>query len=227
MAEPPAPPAQRRPTAQHRVSVALRTAILDGSLPPGRRVSQEEWAARVGVSQIPVREALRALAGEGLVTYRPRRGYVVTELDLAELEEVYALRRTLETEALRRGVPLALASDVRALRADAEACRRAERGGDAIALLAANRAFHDRLHRLAGSRQLKRLIDLLWDSSEAYRALYYRLPGEVEEVDRAHEAIVAAVAAHDAVRVVELENAHRERALEQLRKVLATPSSEG
>ena len=119
----------RRPTAQHRVSAALRAAILDGSLRPGQRVSQEEWAARVGVSQIPVREALRALAGEGLVTYRPRRGYIVTELDLAELEEVYALRRVLETEALQRGVPHATDADLKALRADAEACRLAQGGG--------------------------------------------------------------------------------------------------
>src|SRR3990170_2195858 len=100
-----APVAARTPTAQHRAAAALRTAILEGGLRPGQRVNQEAWAARAGVSLIPVREALRALAGEGLVTYRRRRGYVVTELDLAELEEVYALRRVVERGALRRGGP--------------------------------------------------------------------------------------------------------------------------
>jgi len=142
----------------------------------------------------------------------------VTELDLADLEEVYRLRGLLEADALRRGVPGATSQDVAALRADAAAY---ERAGDVAARLAANRSFHDRLHGLAGSRVLARLIDLLWDSTEAYRALYYSLEGELEEAERAHDAIVDAVAAKDAERAVKLQDAHRERALERLREALA------
>jgi DNA-binding GntR family transcriptional regulator len=205
-------------TASDRAAAALRAAILEGELVPGQRVSQEAWAARAGVSPIPVREALRALAGEGLVTYRPRRGYVVTELDLADLEEVYRLRRTLEAEALRLGVPRASEDDLTALREAAKACRTA---AEAASRLAANRRFHELLHGLAGSRPLLRLIGMLWDSTEAYRALYYALPGEAAEADRAHAAILAAVAAGDAERAVELEDAHRDRALARLREALA------
>jgi DNA-binding GntR family transcriptional regulator len=204
-------------TASERAAAALRAAILEGELLPGQRVNQETWAARAGVSLIPAREALRALAGEGLVTYRPRRGYVVTELDVADLEEVYRLRRSLEAEALRLGVPSATGEDVAALRAAADECRTAP---DAATRLAANRRFHELLHGLAGSRPLLRLIGTLWDSTEAYRALYYALPGEAAEADRAHAAILAAVAAHDAERAVELEDAHRERALRRLREAL-------
>jgi DNA-binding GntR family transcriptional regulator len=211
----------RRPTAQHRAAETLRTAILEGELRPGQRVNQETWAARVGASMIPLREALRSLAGEGLVTYRPRRGYVVTELDIVELEDVYALRRLLETEALRRGVDRATEADVAALRTAAAGCRRAAARGDVAAQLEANRRFHDRLHGLAGSRQLSRLIDLLWDSTEAYRALYYALPGEATEADRAHEAIAAAVREHDVHGVIALQDAHRTRALTRLRAALA------
>jgi DNA-binding GntR family transcriptional regulator len=195
----------------------LRAAILEGELEPGDRVNQELWAERAGVSLIPVREALRALAGEGLVEYRPRRGYAVTQLDVSELEEVYRLRRTLETEALRRGVPRATTPDLTELRRAARACRT----GDSAERLTANRRFHGLLYGLAGSRTLTRLIDLLWDSTEAYRALYYTLPGETVEADRAHRQIVAAVAAADAERVVALQDAHRDRALGVLRAVLA------
>lgn len=212
-----APSAARTPTAQDRAAAALRAAILDGELRPGQRVNQEEWAARTGVSLIPVREALGALAGEGLVTYRPRRGYAVTELDLADLEETYRLRRLLETDALCRGVPRATATDLAALGADADACAQTAREGDVAGQLAANRRFHDRLHGLAGSRPLSRLIDLLWDSTEAYRALYYALDGEGEQADRAHRAILEAVAAGDAERAIALQDAHRERALARLR----------
>ena len=181
-------------------------------------MNQEDWAARVGVSLIPVREALRALAGEGLVEYRPRRGYAVTELDLADLEEIYRLRATLEADALRRGIPRVTGGDVASLERAAADCRQAH---DVAGRLAANRRFHDRLHGLAGSRVLSRLIDLLWDSTAAYRALYYSLEGEAEEADRAHAAILAAVVAGRADQAVALQDAHRERALARLREALA------
>ena len=205
------------PTAQDRAAATLRAAILDGELRPGQRVNQEAWAKRARVSLIPLREALRALAGEGLVTYRPRRGYAVTELDLAELEEVYRLRRLLETDSLLRGVPEATRGDLAGLEADADACRAAATRGDVAGQLAANRRFHDRLHALSASRASSRLIDLLWDSTEAYRALYYALPGEADEADRAHRALIAAVGARDGERAVALQNEHRNRALERLR----------
>ena len=209
--------AARTPTAQDRAAATLRAAILDGELRPGQRINQEAWAERARVSMIPVREALRALAGEGLVTYRPRRGYAVTELDLEELEEVYRLRGLLETDALRRGVAAATPADLAALQEAADACWAAAAAGDVAGQLAANRRFHDRLHGLAGSRPAARLIGLLWDSTEAYRALYYILPGEAAAADRAHRAIIAALEAGDVDAVVRLQDAHRARALTKLR----------
>ncbi len=206
------------PTAQDRAAATLRAAILDGELRPGQRVNQEAWAERARVSLIPLREALRALAGEGLVTYRPRRGYAVTELDLGDLEEVYRLRKLLETDSLRRGVPRATPVDVGALEEAAEECRTAARRADVAGQLAANRRFHDLLHALAGSSAATRLIDLLWDSTEAYRALYYALPGEASEADQAHRAIARAVGARDAEQVIALQDEHRARALERLRE---------
>lgn len=215
-----------QPTAQSRASEALRAAILEGELRPGQRVNQEAWAERIGVSLIPIREALGQLAGEGLVTHRPRRGYVVTELDLDELEEVYRLRRLLETDALLRGVPRATQADVTALRVAAAACRACIQGGDVVAALEANRRFHARLHALSGSGTLVRLIDQLWDRTEAYRAIYYSLPGESEEADAAHAVIVEAVAERDASAAVAAQDAHRQRALAGLRRVLALQSGD-
>jgi DNA-binding GntR family transcriptional regulator len=144
----------------------------------------------------------------------------VTRLDLADLEEVYALRRLLETEALVRGVPRATRRDLAALRAAVLSCEEAGRRGDVTGRLRANRSFHDLLHGLAGSRPLTRLIDLLWDSTEAYRALYYSLPGETDEVDAAHHELLAAVSARDAARAVAVQDVHRERALTRLREAI-------
>ena len=83
-------------TQQHAVDW-LRHAIVSGDLKPGERIPQEEIAERIGVSLIPVREALRVLEGEGQVTYRPRRGYAVTVLRIEDLD------RDLRAAAPARG----------------------------------------------------------------------------------------------------------------------------
>ena len=206
------------PTAQDRAASTLRGAILEGELRPGQRVNQEAWAERARVSLIPLREALRALAGEGLVTYRPRRGYAVTELDLGELEEVYRLRTLLETDALLRGVPRATPADVDSARGGSRRLPRRQRHAATSpgSSLPTDDSTTDST-RSPDSRPAARLIDLLWDSTEAYRALYYALPGEAAAADEAHRAIIAAVRARDPERVVMLQDEHRARALDRLR----------
>lgn len=115
-------------TGEHALD-ALRRAIVAGELRPGQRVPQEEVADALGVSVAPVREALRVLEQEGQVTYFPRRGYFVTELRIADLEEIYDLRRLLEERAVRHA--LRTLDDARLATIDAAAveCERAaERG---------------------------------------------------------------------------------------------------
>ena len=74
----------------------LREEILSGRIGPGEPIRQEHLAARLGVSRAPVREALKALEGEGLIIFRPRRGYLVTALDPDEIEEIFEIRALLE-----------------------------------------------------------------------------------------------------------------------------------
>jgi DNA-binding GntR family transcriptional regulator len=200
-------------TAQEVVAAALRQAILDRELKPGEKVRQEEMARRLGVSVIPVREALRALAGEGQVTYRPRQGYVVAELDVRDLEEVYRLREILESEAVRVAMPRLAPEDVARIESHfAEVSRALEeqRIGDAMK---ANRRAHFALFEAAGMPILLRHIATLWDSTEAYRALYYSEPPRRDRVDAEHREIVAALRAADPERVLALLDSHRGQAL--------------
>jgi DNA-binding GntR family transcriptional regulator len=208
-------------TAQQAAVTWLRRAIAEGELAPGDRIGQDAVATRIGVSLIPVREALRALESEGLVTYAARKGYVVTELDLAGLEEIYHLRGLLERDAVERGLPNATDGDIDELEALADACREAGGVGDVPAALAANRRFHFSLYALAGSEQQLRLIRLLWDGTEAYRAIYYGTPAGEDDADRAHQAIVDAARHRDVPRCVAELAAHREQALRALRPVLS------
>ncbi|HTU07071.1 MAG TPA: GntR family transcriptional regulator, partial [Trebonia sp.] len=91
--------------ASHRIADSLRTAILDGSYQPGERIRQEDIAARSGASRIPVREALRMLAAEGLVTLVANSGAWVTQLTMAECSETYLIRERLEPMLLGMSMP--------------------------------------------------------------------------------------------------------------------------
>src|SRR5258708_28100168 len=95
----------RELTAQDLVLSSMREAILTAALPPATRLRQEKLAELFGTSRIPVREALRALEYEGLVTSMPPRGFTVTELDPDDIEEVYDLRVLLESHAVRLAGP--------------------------------------------------------------------------------------------------------------------------
>lgn len=90
----------------------LRRMITSGELEGGRQVIQDSLAAKLGVSRVPLREALKVLEGEGHVVYRPHRGYFVTELSVADLEEAYRIRALLEAEALAVAVPLLSDEDI-------------------------------------------------------------------------------------------------------------------
>ena len=200
-------------TAQEVVAAALRQAILDRELKPGEKVRQEEMARRLGVSVIPVREALRVLAGEGQVTYRPRQGYVVAQLDVRDLEEVYRLRELLEGEAVRHALPRLGEQDVDHVEALFEQVAAAASISEAMK---ANRRAHFVLFEAAGMPILLRHIAMLWDSTEAYRALYY----STTSVDAEHRAIVQALRRRDAPAVIGLLDAHRGHALTALAEAL-------
>jgi DNA-binding GntR family transcriptional regulator len=206
-------------SAQHAVE-GLRRALVSGELKPGDRVRQEELAEALGVSLAPVREALATLEQEGQVTYLPRRGYFVTELEIGDVREIYELRALLEERAARRALPLLDEDALERIERAARECVEAAAEGGIGAELAANRRFHfgvlaspDQVHTL-------RLIRLLWDSTETYRALYYNSPPAREDSARAHEEILDAIRARDANRLVAALAAHREAALERLAEIL-------
>lgn len=212
-------------TAQEHAVAALRSLIVAGDLQPGQRVNQEDLAAAIGLSVAPVREALRVLEQEGQLTYLPRRGYFVTELRLADLQEIYALRALLETRAARHALATLDAEALNRIAAAARDCRDAARCGDVAAELAANRRFHFGILEAPDQPHTLRVIRVLWDSTEAYRAMYYNAPEERDAANDAHDRILAALRARDADRLVEELDAHRSRALHVMGTVLAAPDA--
>jgi len=207
-------------TAQQHALESLRWMIVSGELRPGQRVNQDDVAEQLQLSVAPVREALRVLEQEGQVTYRPRRGYFVTELHVDDLKEIYELRKLLEERAARLALPALDEESLERIALAVRDCAQAADAGDIAAELEANRRFHFAILAASGHPHAMRLIRLLWDSTEAYRAMYYNSPAERRRSLEAHDRILAAVRERDPDRVVAELDAHRARALEVLGGIL-------
>lgn len=207
-------------TAQEAVLAELRRLILDGQLRPGSPIRQDAIATSLGVSRVPVREALKILEGEGQVTYRPHRGYLVTELTLRDVREIYHLRELLESEALRAGVPKLTEDNLQTM---AECLERMEGriGGPGTGVISeANSIFHMTLLRACGMPHFLKHIRLLRDATDAYRSLYYMSPRAIECVQDEHRQIYEAARDGDVERVVAVANEHRQHTIEALREIL-------
>jgi GntR family carbon starvation induced transcriptional regulator len=175
----------------------LREMIFSGELQPGARISPEDAADKLGMSPIPVREALRSLASRGLVDSVARRGFRVRGADRADFAETYDLRLLLDPHAARLAVPrmddTALA-EMDAAFADLE---RTTLTNDVNSYDDDHREFHFSIYRHCGSRWLQEIMAMLWENSQRYQRLSTGLRGTPEERVAEHRAIADACRAGD------------------------------
>jgi DNA-binding GntR family transcriptional regulator len=181
-------------TTYDRVLGELRTAILAGAHPPGSRLRQVELAARYRTSRIPVREALRRLEAEGLVTSEAHRGSTVAALDPADLEELYAFRLALERVTARAAAARRadLRPQVEAWRREADAALRA---GALEPLIALDAAFHAAIAEAAGNRHVRAALESRWAHVGRAMRLYLRAATYRDAVWEEHAEIADAIAA--------------------------------
>lgn len=213
---------KRPPTAQEFVLEQLRVAIASRELTPGVQIRQDALADKYGTSRVPLREALKILEGEGQVTYVPHRGYFVTELSLDDLLEVYRIREILETEAITQALAHVTDEDIELIESAVLSIETASAAGDITGMTAANRRFHFLVFELSNMPRLTRLIRVLWDATDAYRAVYYSSATNRTRVDHEHREMLAALRTRDLKRSISLLDQHREHAVEQLRHILAS-----
>lgn len=153
--------------ASHRIADSLRAAILEGSYRPGERIRQEDIAARSGASRIPVREALRMLAAEGLVTLVANSGAWVTRLTMAECSETYLIRERLEPLLLRISMPFLAEPVIDRLAELADAMERP--GGSVGEFMRADREFHLSSYAGAAQGETWHIIHRMWNTTQHYR----------------------------------------------------------
>jgi DNA-binding GntR family transcriptional regulator len=184
---------------------AIKHAILTGELRPGQGLVEADLAGVLGVSKTPVREALKTLAGAGLVTMSPYKGATVRTVDDDLVRSVYDMRLLLEPEAVQRAIICGSDWDDarRALERSGEAGDRADRS-------LANRDFHRGLYLGCGNAMLVRVLDDLRDQTALVSAAaWQRTPTWPDEAAE-HRAILRAAVAGDADSASSLLKAHIE-----------------
>ena len=210
---------ERPKTAQEAVLAEIRQQLLDGRLAPGMSIRPDALGEELGVSAVPVREALRILEGEGHVSYRPHRGYVVATLDMDDLTEIYRIRELLESEAVRRAIPRLQADTVVRLREIVHQMDEVQE--DVVSLTAVNRRFHFTVFEAAEMPQLVRVLRILWDSSDRYRVHYLMVPENRRLVHDQHHRMMQAVADRDVDTFLDESHKHRAHAIAALAEAVA------
>ncbi|HEY5980748.1 MAG TPA: GntR family transcriptional regulator [Microlunatus sp.] len=152
-----AAPATFTPEAE-RVAAVLRDEIVEGVRAPGSRLVERDLAAELAVSRIPVRDALRALVAEGLVTPRPRTWAVVRTFTTTDIDELIEVRSALETLAFRRAAENGTADQLATLVGHLAVEERAARAGDAPTARRAGADFHETVVAMAANQLLSELF---------------------------------------------------------------------
>ena len=198
-------------TLPERVADWIRAGIVEGRLLPGERIGQEAVARQLDTSRMPVREALKRLHDEGLVTHVSHVGARVATLDLAELDEIYLIRERLEPLALSESIPHLSAADHEQLRAYVEEMESCADPSDPSRWVAVDRLFHLRTYSAAPMPRLLEIIDGLWNRTQQYRRAYTRLAARFETAHMEHRLLLEAIVARDPEVAAGLSRVHIRR----------------
>ena len=216
----------RRQTTHALVVDEIRGMILGGELEPGDRLRIDELANVLGVSPMPVREALHQLAAEGTATLDPFRGFSINELSAREAEDLYSTRAALETLATRIAVARLDDTTLDRLRdAVAKQDRACERG-NAGEFIHWDLTFHRELYSASDRPLLTRQILGLINSSVRYSRANLPLPGSMAAALAAHRTILDACERRDAALAARVTRRHTEQAAERVLKLLAARERE-
>ena len=198
----------RRQTLTGLTVHALRERILRGEFPDGEPLRQDAIAEELGVSRIPVREALRQLEAEGLVTFNPHRGAVVSTMSLAEIEEIFELRAEIECDVLRRAIPNMTKEDDARATDVLDAFDLALKNGDVASSGSLNWQFHSTLYAAANRPVTLGVVNKLHQHSDKYMRMLIVLTHAESRARQEHRAIAAATRKRDTKKAIGLLREH-------------------
>jgi DNA-binding GntR family transcriptional regulator len=209
-----------RANSAERVAAAMRRMLLRGELLPGEHVRQEDWAERLGVSRVPVREALKMLAAEHLLVHDPHRGYFVTEMQASEMEQIYRIRRFLEPEILR-SIRWPDESELAVLRRADQGCINALGRGDLAEALTQEQQFYFSIYDLSSLSFMIAEVKRLWSIADPYRTAAFAgmmiNDPSCERLRAGHARILEALVDRDVETIVEQVVSGRDRVVQFVR----------
>lgn len=196
---------QHQRSTPELIANALRQAIMHGIFEEGQSLRQDEIASKFGVSRIPVREALRQLEAEGLVTFHPNRGATVTTLSPTEVQEIFEIRAALETTALKLAIPHL--TDTELHQAD-QILAATHQATEVAQWSALNWEFHETLYAPAQRPRLLTLIKTLHTNGDRYVRLQLAKTDYLESSQREHQQILEACQHHHTDTAIALLQQH-------------------
>ncbi|WP_123023530.1 GntR family transcriptional regulator [Mycolicibacterium stellerae] len=203
---------------QHAILDELRRVILDGAVPPGTAIPLADVADLFGVSQIPVRESLKTLIGEGLVSHRSNAGYTVAQLTPQELREMYIVRETLEAASLAAAIANANDEDRAAVLAANDVLAQAIRDDDPVTFHRQSRNFHLALTRPSRMHRLLHMLESAWNVTEPVQSMVHVRPADRAELHADHCLMLDAFVGGDVEQLLTAAEVHAQR----LNAVIAT-----
>jgi DNA-binding GntR family transcriptional regulator len=202
-------PTPLRPSSLHEeVAARLRTMVFERQLVPGQWVDELALARDWQISRTPLREALKVLASEGLVTLVPRQGCKVTELSEDDADELFPVMALLEGRCAFEAVRKATPADVKVLRRLHDVLEKHAAAKNVDGYYRANHDFHSKVQALADNRWLDRATNDLRRFLRMLRGRQLNLPGRIEESINEHRVLIAAIEQRDAARAERLMHDH-------------------
>lgn len=182
------------------VAERLRQRIFAHEIAPGTWIDEQALAVDYGISRTPLREALKVLASEGLVTLKPRRGCYVTEISERDLDEIFPLMAMLEGRCAFEATNRAQPDDVHKLEAIHNELERFAQNNQIDRFFEANQEFHHRIQQISGNRWLLQVIQDLRKVLKLTRLHSLTIEGRLQQSLAEHRQIMAAIKARDARR---------------------------
>ena len=194
----------------------LRDLIVDGELKPGAKIQEPELCEQFGVSRTPLREALKALAAEGLVALSPNRGASVARVTLAEIHELFPIMGALEALAGELACARICDEAVSAIRRDHDRMVKYYMRSEWTGYIKANRAIHDAIFAAAGNASLTALYRQLLVRTHSVRFVANKSSARWEQSVEDHEKILAALEKRDGKRLARVLAAHLQHKAESV-----------
>lgn len=199
----------------------LRQDIIKGKLKPGKKIVMRDLAREFGLSETPVREAIRRLQSDGYVNFTPHMGAIVSKIDEGELVEIYLIRIALEALATRLATPYITEKDIEFLNHKNSEMEIAIQQNKHENLGGLNRDFHLRIYRAVPFPRLYKMICDLWEAFERSQSVFSYVPERAVESVEEHREIIQALKTKDVDLADRLMKEQKERTMEALKRYTA------